>query len=104
MDDVTPPKRVTRSKATAKTKSAEPEVKIATAAARAKATRNAAPVVTKRKTRTEGVIEETNDKYTINDEPMHEEAKPKASRGRKKAIQNEPEVEKISDEEVPVPA
>lgn len=105
MDDVTPPKRVTRSKATAKTKTAEPEVKIATAAARAKVTRNAAPAVTKRKTRNVDTVEETNSKDTINDEPMEEEAvKPKATRGRKKAIQTEPEVETIPDEEFSVPA
>jgi hypothetical protein len=105
MDDITPPKRVTRSKATAKTKTAEPEVKIATAAARAKVTRNTAPAVTKRKTRTEDVVEETNDKDSIDVEPMDEEAaKPKATRGRKKVIQTEPEVEAILDEEVSVPA
>jgi len=105
MDDVTPPKRVTRSKATAKTKTAESEVKIATAAARAKSTRNIAPVVSKRKTRNDDTVEETNNKDTTNNELMEEEAiKPKAIRGRKKAIQTEPEVEAIPDEEASVPA
>jgi hypothetical protein len=105
MDDVTPPKRVTRSKATAKTNTAEPEVKIATAAGRAKATRNVVPAVTKRKTRTEDLAEDTNDKDIINDETMNEDTiKPKATRGRKKAIHTEPEVEKIADEEVSVSA
>jgi hypothetical protein len=105
MDDVTPPKRVTRSKATAKTKTVEPEVKIATAAARAKATRNVAPAVSKRKTRNDDTVEESNSKDTTNDEPMEEEAiKPKATRGRKKAIQTGPEVEAIPDEEVSMPA
>jgi hypothetical protein len=105
MADVTPPKRVTRSRATAKTKTAEPEVKIATPAARAKATRNAAQAVTKRKTRNDDTVEEPNNKDIINDEPIEEEAvKPKATRGRKKAIQTEPEAEAILDEEISVPA
>jgi hypothetical protein len=105
MDDVTPPKRVTRSKATAKTKTAEPEVKIVTAAGRAKATRNVIPAAAKRKTRTEDLAEDTNDKAAINNEPMDEDTiKPKATRGRKKAIHTEPEVEKIADEEVSVSA
>jgi hypothetical protein len=105
MDDVTPPKRVTRSKVIAKTKNAEPEVKIATAAARAKATRNAAPAVSKRKTRNDDTVEETNSKDTTNDVPMEEEfIKPKTTRGRKKVVQPEPDVETIPDEEVSMPA
>jgi hypothetical protein len=105
MDEITPPKRVTRSKATAKAKGAEPEVKIATAAARVKATRNTVSTVTRRKTRTEDAVEETNDMDEANDEPMEKDTiKPKATRGRKKAVQPEPEAEPSLEAEVSVPA
>lgn len=83
------------------TKGADPEVKIATAAARAKATRNTVSTVTKRKQRTDDTAEETNNKDQANDEPMEEDTvKPKTTRGRKRIIQVEHDVKASPDEEI----
>ncbi len=105
MDTETPPKRITRSRATAKNTTTEPEVKIATAAAKAKAARSTVAPTTKRKTRADDVVEDDNvdpvaDELAMDAMPV----KPKVTRGRKKAVQVEPEIEAMVEEEAPVPA
>jgi hypothetical protein len=94
MDDETPPKRVTRSRATTRTTTTEQEVKIATAAAKARVTRNTVATTTKRKTRADDVLEETKNDQEIDVDTMDAPpVKPKVTRGRKKATQSEPEVQ-----------
>lgn len=94
MDTETPPKRITRSRATAKNTIAEPEVKIATAAAKAKATGSTIASTTKRKTRADDVVEVGNIDDFVDELAMDAmPSKPKVTRGRKKAVQVEPEIE-----------
>ncbi|KAE9367097.1 hypothetical protein N431DRAFT_385289 [Stipitochalara longipes BDJ] len=97
MNDQSPPKRVTRARAAAKTTDTAPKTtKIATAASKAKVTRNAS--TTKRKTRADDVHE---DEEQPDPEPIIE-PEPKPTRGRaKKVVQPEPEPE--MEEEAPAP-
>ena len=98
MNDQSPPKRVTRARAAAKTNDTGVKTtKIATAASKAKVTRSTS--TTKRKTRADDIQdnEETNEpEEIIEPEPT------KTTRGRPKkaAVQPEPEME----EEAPAPA
>jgi hypothetical protein len=97
MNDDTPPKRVTRARAAAKTHTdtAPKTTKIATAASKAKVSRSAS--TTKRKTRTDDVHEDEQE----NEPEEIIEPEPRPTRGRqKKAAEPEPEVE----EEAPAPA
>jgi len=94
--DQSPPKRVTRARAAAKTDTGVKTTKIATAASKAKVTRTAP---TKRKTRADDTHEDDQDELN---EPIIEPELPKPTRGRAKkaAVVEEPEME----EEAPVPA
>jgi hypothetical protein len=97
MNDDTPPKRVTRARAAAKTDTdtAPKTTKIATAASKAKVSRSAS--TTKRKTRTDDVHEDEQE----NEPEEIIEPEPRPTRGRqKKAVEPEPEAE----EEGPAPA
>lgn len=96
MNDQSPPKRVTRARAAAKTTDIVPKAtKIATASSKAKVTRSAS--TTKRKTRADDVHE---DEEQPDPEPIIEpEPKPTRSRA-KKVVQPEPEPEM---EEAPAP-
>jgi len=98
MNDQSPPKRVTRARAAAKTTDTAPKTtKIATAASKAKVTRSAS--TTKRKTRADDVHE---DEEQPDPEPIIE-PEPKPTRGRaRKVVQPEPEPE--MEEEAPAPA
>jgi hypothetical protein len=89
MNDQSPPKRVTRARAAAKTTdTAAKTTKIATAASKAKVTRSAS--TTKRKTRADDPPE---DEEQPDPEPIIE-PEPKTTRGRaKKVVQPEPEME-----------
>lgn len=100
MNDQSPPKRVTRARAAAKTTdTAVKTTKIATAASKAKVTRSAS--TTKRKTRAEDVHE---DEEQRDPEPIIEPEQPKTTRGRaKKVVQPEPEPEPVMEEEAPAP-
>ncbi|PMD33562.1 hypothetical protein L207DRAFT_638993 [Hyaloscypha variabilis F] len=97
MNDQSPPKRVTRARAAAKTTDTGVKTtKIATAASKAKVTRSAS--TTKRKTRADDVHE---DEEQPDPEPIIE-PEPKPTRGRaKKVVQPEPEPE--MEEEAPAP-
>jgi hypothetical protein len=97
MNDDTPPKRVTRARAAAKTETetAPKTTKIATAASKAKVARSAS--TTKRKTRTDDVHEDEQE----NEPEEVIEPEPRPTRGRqRKAAELEPDME----EEAPAPA
>ncbi|OBT63087.1 hypothetical protein VE03_07414 [Pseudogymnoascus sp. 23342-1-I1] len=93
--EASPPKRVTRARAAAKKAPVDNGIKVATAAAKAKATRTMPPAMTKRKTRADDAA---NDDDNNEDElTAPEPEKPRTTRGRpRKAamVQAEPEVEK----------
>ncbi len=100
MNDQSPPKRVTRARAAAKTTdTAVKTTKIATAASKAKVSRSAS--TTKRKIRADDVHE---DDEQPDPEPVIEPEQPKTTRGRaKKVVQTEPEPEPEMVEEAPAP-
>ena len=95
--EASPPKRVTRARAAAKKAPLDTGIKVATAAAKAKATRTMPPAMTKRKTRADDAA---NDDDNNEDElTALEPEKPRVTRGRpRKAamVQAEPEVEQES--------
>jgi hypothetical protein len=99
MNDQSPPKRVTRARAAAKTTDAGVKTtKIATAASKAKATRSAS--IPKRKTRADDVQDDRPDELI---EETIEPELPRATRGRAKkaaVVQPQPEMQ----EEPPAPA
>jgi len=97
MNDQSPPKRVTRARAAAKTTDTAPKTtKIATAASKAKATRTAP--TSKRKTRADDIHE---DEEQLDPETIIE-SEPKPTRGRaRKVVKPEPEPE--MEEEAPAP-
>ncbi|KAH8764531.1 putative Microcephalin [Hyaloscypha sp. PMI_1271] len=97
MNDQSPPKRVTRARAAAKTTDTAPKTtKIATAASKAKTTRSAP--TTKRKTRADDIHE---DEEQLDPETIIE-PEPKPTRGRaRKVVKPEPELE--MEEEAPAP-
>jgi hypothetical protein len=99
MNDQSPPKRVTRARAAAKTTDTAPKTtKIATAASKAKATRSAP--TTKRKTRADDIHE---DEEQLDPETIIE-PEPKPTRGRaRKVVKPEPEPELEMEEEAPAP-
>ncbi|KFX91420.1 hypothetical protein V490_05904 [Pseudogymnoascus sp. VKM F-3557] len=93
--EASPPKRVTRARAAAKKVPLDNGIKVATAAAKAKATRTMPPAMTKRKTRADDVANEDDNNEDELTAPEPE--KPRTTRGRpRKAamVQPEPEVEK----------
>ncbi|KFZ03232.1 hypothetical protein V502_11123 [Pseudogymnoascus sp. VKM F-4520 (FW-2644)] len=100
--EASPPKRVTRARAAAKKAPVDNGIKVATAAAKAKATRTMPATMTKRKTRADDAA---NDDDNNEDElTAPEPEKPRATRGRpRKAamVQAEPEVEKEAAVVVP---
>ena len=93
--EASPPKRVTRARAAAKKVPVDNGIKVATAAAKAKATRTMPAAMTKRKTRADDAV---NDDDNNEDElTAPEPEKQRATRGRpRKAamVQAEPEMEK----------
>lgn len=92
MENQSPPKRVTRARAAAKTNATEPTLRIATAASKAKIARATSASTVGRKPRTEPA--EPNNEKHITDETMKQEEKPKATRGRpKKAAATETQVQ-----------
>ncbi|KFY07423.1 hypothetical protein V492_07154 [Pseudogymnoascus sp. VKM F-4246] len=93
--EASPPKRVTRARAAAKKAPVDNGIKVATAAAKAKATRTMPATMTKRKTRADDAANDDDD--TVDELTAPEPEKPRATRGRpRKAamVQAEPEVEK----------
>src|ERR1700710_2002242 len=100
MNDESPPKRVTRARAAAKsTDTGVKTTKIATAASKAKVTRSVS--TTKRKTRADDAQEEEHDELV---EQIIEPEPPKTTRGRAKKATVQPEPEPEMEEEAPVPA
>jgi hypothetical protein len=96
MNDQSPPKRITRARAAAKTTDTGVKTaKIATAASKAKVTRNAS--TTKRKTRGDEVHEEENDEPAEIIEPEL----PKTTRGRGRKTVSQPKPEPEVEEEAP---
>ncbi|PBP26370.1 hypothetical protein BUE80_DR002585 [Diplocarpon rosae] len=88
MNDQSPPKRVTRARAAAKTDTGIKTTKIATAASKAKVARTAS--TTKRKTRVDDDVQEEQQQQPQPEEIIEPEAK--ATRGRaKRTVQPEPE-------------
>lgn len=104
--DASPPKRVTRARAAAKSKTVvDTGIKVATAAAKAKATRTMPPTLTKRKTRADEIANEENNE-TAEEIVAAEPEKPRVTRGRpRKAaiVQPEPEMEEATEKIVVQP-
>ncbi|RFU30348.1 hypothetical protein B7463_g5991, partial [Scytalidium lignicola] len=106
MNDQSPPKRVTRSRAAAKsTDTGMKTTKVATAAAKAKLIRSTS--TTKRKTRTHDADQEEETHHELVEEPL--KPQPRATRGRPKKVivvqpEPEPEPEPERVEEVVAPA
>jgi hypothetical protein len=109
MDPSSPPKRVTRARAAAKT--TDTGIKVATAASKAKATRTMPATMPKRRTRAADLEEEQHHdtEEQSEDMPVAEPVKPRATRGRPKKIvppppQSEPEMDEHMEESAPAPA
>lgn len=93
--EASPPKRVTRARAAAKKVPVDNGIKVATAAAKAKATRTMPPAMTKRKTRADDAVNDDDNNEDELTAPEPEKARATRGRPRKAAmVQAEPEVEK----------
>jgi len=104
--DQSPPKRITRARAAAKTEPATKTTKVVTAAARAKATRGTASTSAKRKTRSDDVEDSDNDELGA---AAPKEAPPaavkaaRATRGRPKKTAEEIQPQPETEPENPAP-
>ncbi|KAK0657228.1 hypothetical protein B0T16DRAFT_401219 [Cercophora newfieldiana] len=104
--DQSPPKRLTRARAAAKTEPATKTTRVVTAAARAKATRSTASTSAKRKTRSDDVEDSDHDDLdtiTAKAAPSIAPKTARATRGRPKKMVEETAPEPETEAENPAP-
>ncbi|KAK4451730.1 hypothetical protein QBC34DRAFT_400607 [Podospora aff. communis PSN243] len=104
--DQSPPKRITRARAAAKTEPATKSTKVVTAAARAKATRSTASTSAKRKTRSDDVEDSDHDDLEVpatRAAPATAIKTTRATRGRPKKTVEEAAPEPETEAENPAP-